>query len=74
MTETSHQSALISCLTISNTRLPCLPSRGVSPGGCGIQGQNYIAMFQGSGNVSKISLQKYDVNVIMFRLLKEKMY
>ena len=45
----SHQSAIFSCLTISNTRLPCLPSRYVSPGRCGIQGKNYVLIFQGSG-------------------------
>ena len=46
----SHQSAFMnSCLTISNRHLPYLPSRCVSPGGCGIQRQNYVAMFQGCG-------------------------
>ena len=54
---------MVSCLTISHTCLPCLPSGRVShcvPGftevgiaailgnGCGVQGQNYVAWLQES--------------------------
>ena len=84
----SHQPASIdSCLTISHTCLPCLPSRWVSPGctfwfvhravfvlwrvgailgnGYRVQGQNYVSNVSMEWEISKVSLQEFDVYCII---------